>query len=253
MSSAGSRAAGHADAWRPATADRPVIARPPGRALLSGLGQTLLTAGVVLLLFCVYELYVTGLVATRDQSRLARDLAGSWAAGPAPAGPAAGPAAGPVQEGAPFARLYLPRLSGRDPMVVVEGTGVPDLKQGGPGHLTGSALPGDIGNVVLSGHRTTYGAPFGRLDALRPGDPLVVETGSSWFTYRTTGSSVVAPTAVEVTLPVPARPGAVPTERLLTLTTCTPKYSARQRLVVSAVFDGALTKAGGARPDVLQG
>lgn len=245
----------------PVTAGRRGSHRPPSpgvRTVLRGVGQTLLTAGLVLLLFCVYELYVTNLVAARDQDRLARDLRGAWqqqqqqqhaAAGP-PGAVAPSGAAPPVAEGEPFAKLYLPRLSGARPLVVVEGVAVPDLKQG-PGHLPGSAQPGEVGNMVLSGHRTTYGAPFGDVGELVPGDAVVVETRAAWFTYRMTDRHVVAPTAVAVTQPVPGRPGVSPTDRLLTLTTCNPKYSARQRLIVDAVLAGTLDKSAGGRPDAL--
>jgi len=102
--------------------------------------------------------------------------------------------------------------------------------------------------VVLSGHRTTYGAPFNRVDELRPNDAVVLETQDTWLTYRVTGTLIVSPTAIEVTYPVPNRPGDRPTQRLLTLTTCNPKYSARERLVVRAVLEARLSKGHGLPP-----
>lgn len=260
------------------------------RTAARGLGQTLITLGVVLLLFCVYEVYGTNLLTEREQRRLDQDLTEAWGASsapgqqpglPAPVGSDAPPVAAdtppvagdappgtsgtaPVADAAPsgtsgtapelgtaFARLYVPRVDGDDPHVVVEGVSVEDLKKG-PGHLPGTALPGDIGNTVISGHRTTYGAPFSDVDRLAPGDALVLETRDSWFTYRVRGSEVVQPSAVEVTLPVPRRRGVAPKEALLTLTTCEPRYSARQRLIVSAVLEDAVPKSVG-RPAALQG
>ena len=103
----------------------------------------------------------------------------------------------------------------------------------------------DPGNVVLSGHRTTYGAPFERFDELQPGDAVVVETRDTWFTYTVRGSRIVAPTAIEVTYPVPGDRAAVPTRRLLTMTTCHPRFSARQRLVVTAELTATSAKAAG--------
>ncbi len=236
------------------------------RTTLRGLGQTLITVGLVLLLFCIYELKITNLVTAREQAELSRDLRESWAAEPqAPPAPGTGTAAGrpspapapsatptSVPIGAGLAVLRIPRLGdwNDDPPVVVEGVGVPDLKKG-PGHMPGTALPGEVGNVVLSGHRTTYGAPFSRLDELRPGDALVVETRDAWFTYRVTGTEIVRPTAVEVAYPVPGERGATPTRRLLTLTTCHPEYSARQRLIVSAELAATDAKSAGA-PAALQ-
>jgi sortase A len=151
----------------------------------------------------------------------------------------------PVAPGEGLAVLRVPRLGdwNDEPPVVVEGVSVADLKRG-PGHMPGTALPGEVGNVVLSGHRTTYGAPFQRLDELDPGDAVVLETRDSWFTYTVTGARIVAPTAVEVAYPVPGDRGATPTERLLTLTTCHPEYSARERLVVSAQLAAADPKSG---------
>ncbi len=240
------------------------------RTGLRGFGQTLITLGLVMLLFTFYELKVTNLVTAREQSQLTEELTARWAEPRVvgtpvePGGPVAapgtpvepgGPVAAPVARelGSGFAIMRIPRLGSwnDEPPVVVEGVGVEDLKKG-PGHIPGTALPGEIGNVVLSGHRTTYGAPFNRFDELQPGDAVVLETRDMWFTYEVTGSAIVAPTAVEVTLPVPGNPTATPTKRLLTMTTCNPKYSARQRLIISAEMVSAEPK-GGAAPIALQG
>ena len=213
------------------------------RTALRGLGQTLMTLGVIVLLFCVYELKVTGLVTAREQDRLGDDLRASWAdPAPRPTGADPVPVSSDLGEG--IAVLHVPALADYDPWVVVEGTSVADLKAG-PGHIPGTALPGEVGNVVLSGHRTTYGAPFERFGELQPGGLVVLETRDRWLTYTITGSQIVAPTAIEVTYPVPGEQGAEPTDRLLTLTTCHPKYSARQRLIVSATMTEERDKADG--------
>ena len=220
------------------------------RLALRGVGQTLITLGVVVLLFCVYELKVTNLYTAREQDALTEQLEEAWAAPPPqPATRGAVPVAASLGQG--LAVLRIPRL-GRDyAQVVLEGVSVADLKRG-PGHYPGTALPGQVGNVVVSGHRTTYGAPFKELDLLQPGDAVVVETRDTWFTYRTSGTTIVAPTAVEVTYPVPGRPDARPTQRLLTLTTCHPEYSARERMIVRAELESALRKGPGVVPPALQ-
>lgn len=219
------------------------------RTGLRGVGQTLITVGMVLLLFCVYELWITNLVTEREQQRLGADLQREWA-GP-PSGPSELAPGGvrpvAVELGTGFAVLRIPRLGSDYSQVVVEGTSVEDLKKG-PGRLTGTAVPGELGNTVLSGHRTTYGAPFQRLDELQPGDAVVLETRDTWFTYRVTGTQIVAPTAVEVTYPVPGQLGATPTEKVLTLTTCHPRFSARQRMIVSGTLEAELPKADGDPP-----
>lgn len=254
--------------------------------LVRGIGQTLVTAGIVLLLFCVYELYGTSTYTNEAQDRLSDELSLRWSEPASLPGAGArvgsdptralggegdqGEAGGPSREaGAPgrdaepaatsvrpptgegLAILRIPELGTDYQYAVVEGVGVADLRQG-PGHYPESALPGEVGNFAVAGHRTTYGAPFNRLDELDGGDPIVVETRDRWFTYRVRSEQIVAPDAVEVVLPVPGKPGAAPVEQLLTLTTCHPKYSARQRLILTAELTDTTDKAQGALPPALQ-
>lgn len=210
---------------------------------LRGIGQTLITAGVVILLFVVYELWFTGLETAREQDRLTTAIEDEWRHG---AGAYSSPEdlLKPIPIGAGVAVLRIPRF-GRDwAKVVVEGVNMRDLRKG-PGHYPGTALPGQVGNFVVSGHRTTYGAPFNRVGELKPGDAVVVETRDSWYTYRITSSEIVRPTAVEVTYPVPRQRDAKPTKALLTLTSCHPKYSAKERIIVYAELGETLKKSAG--------
>jgi sortase A len=108
-------------------------------------------------------------------------------------------------------------------------------------------MPGETGNFVVSGHRTTYGKPFNRLDEMRPGDPVVVEVSDRYYVYRVTRSEVVQPTALDVTYPVPEQPGRAPTSAVMTMTTCNPKYSAATRLIVFSKLDKTVMKAPGVR------
>lgn len=131
-------------------------------------------------------------------------------------------------EGTEFAVIQIPKV-GLD-VVVFEGVTPSTLKKG-PGHMPGTVLPGQPGNSVISGHRTTYGRPFFDLDQLEPGDIIEVETAIGVHTYIVRESLVVEPTDVWVTND---RGGA-----WLTLTTCNPKYSARERLIIFAeLVDG---------------
>jgi sortase A len=224
------------------------------RTFLRGLGQTLITLGVVVLLFCAYEVYFTNLYTDKEQSRLGDAIHETWAAPP----PKPGSTLASTIPGKALAIIRIPRIAMNGKVgphgarVVVEGVGHEDLKKG-PGHYPGTALPGAVGNMVISGHRTTYGAPFNRVDELRRGDAIVVETRDTWFTYRVTSEQVVSPSAVEVTYAVPGSKDAVPTKRLLTLTTCNPKYSAKQRLIVHALLESALPKADGDPPALTGG
>lgn len=215
------------------------------RRVSRGLGELLVTFGAVVLLFVGYQLWFTGLYTQQQQSQLRHQITQRWQQ-PRPASQQQAPAAARVlvepSEGAPVAELRIPRLGGDYDEVIVQGVGHEDLKTG-PGHYPGTAMPGGVGNFAVAGHRTTYGAPFNRVDELKTGDPIVVETRDTWFTYRVTGEQIVSPSAIEVTYPVPDQAGAVPTQRLLTFTTCNPKYSARERLIVHGVLESALPRS----------
>ena len=130
----------------------------------------------------------------------------------------------PVERGKPFAFLSIPKI-GLDEVVVYEGVDRQTLRSG-PGHMTGTPLPGQPGNAVVSGHRTTYGRPFFDFDQLEPGDRVEVESDTGIHVYEVREIAVVLPTDVWVIDP---RDGG-----WLTLTTCEPKFSARQRLIVWA-------------------
>ena len=221
------------------------------RQVLRGLGQLLMTLGVIVLLFCVYELKVTSLYTAQQQTELEKRLTRTWASAPAtPPAPGKPVVTAVPALGSAFARIYLPTLGRSQEHVVVEGVEKADLKKG-PGHYPGTAAPGAIGNLVMSGHRTTYGAPFNRLDELHVGDPIVVETRDFYYTYLVTGTTIVQPTALGETDPVPNHPGVKATQRILTLTTCNPKYSAKTRLVVRGLLMTPTAKLGGALPPAL--
>jgi sortase (surface protein transpeptidase) len=225
--------------------------RPRGsawQAIARGAGELLVTTGVVLLLFVVYEIYVTDLLTGRQQDQLAEQIRDQWQ--DAPRTPIAEQLAPEV--GGPLAVLHVPRLGEDWSRVVLEGTSEDELSQG-PGHYVGTALPGQVGNLALAGHRVGKGSPFLDVDRLLPGDAIVVETADAWFTYRVLGDpetgsytadpsgvpgqQIVTPRDVSVIAPTPG--GADATGAYLTLTTCHPKYSARQRLIVHAALDGA--------------
>ncbi|TQN38095.1 sortase A [Blastococcus colisei] len=226
--------------------------RAPARwvGVVQAAGELLITGGLVVLLFVVYELVVTDVLADRRQVALAHELQEDWDRPPS--------AAVPVHEsklGDAFAVLHIPRLGLDYERVVLEGTQERQLSQG-PGHYTGTAMPGEQGNVAFAGHRVGKGSPFLELDLLQPGDPIVVETADSWFVYRMLGDvatgdvaadpsgipgrQIVRPEDVEVISPTPnAAENAAPTGAYLTLTTCHPRYSAEQRLIIHARLDGA--------------
>jgi sortase A len=209
--------------------------------VIGAIGRTCITAGVLILLFVVYQLWGTGIREAQAQHTLedrfanvlddaAQSPATTSTSTTSPPGstgtteaPPVVPALAPVEEGAPTAHLRIPKI-GVD-KIVVEGVALSDLKKG-PGHYPGSPLPGQKGNAAIAGHRTTYGAPFNRIDELVAGDEILVETVQGDFRYIVTEQLIVSPTQVEVL----DDKG----DNRLTLTACHPKYSARQRIVVVA-------------------
>jgi sortase A len=195
------------------------------RTALRGVGQALITAGIVILLFVGYELWWTGVIASHREHQLLKQFISGLHQPDSvtPLGHALG-------------IIYIPRLGAGYKKPIVQGVSTADLQKGGPGHIPTTAMPGDIGNSVLSGHRTTYGAPFNRIDEIRTGDPIVIETHDNWLVFREIRQVVVDPNDSLVTLPVPFHPDATPRIARLTLTTCDPKYSASHRRIVFAVL-----------------
>ena len=219
------------------------------RTGVRGVGQLLVTAGLVVLLFVVYEVWITDLFSDRKQDALSQELREDWGGvsddPTVPTLPGGGISEVPLGEG--FAFIRIPRFGADYVKVILEGTDEDELVEG-PGHYVDSAMPGEQGNFALAGHRVGKGSPFLDLDQLQSGDPIVIETEDTWYVYRVVGADdpngvpaqqIVLPTDVSVIAPTPNGPLTGPaTGAYLTLTTCHPKFSARERLIVHAVLDG---------------
>ncbi|MCU0259403.1 MAG: sortase [Ilumatobacteraceae bacterium] len=134
----------------------------------------------------------------------------------------------PIGPGEPIARLEMPTI-GTD-HIVVAGVTVDDLKKG-PGHFPSTPLPGQLGNAAIAGHRTTFGEPFRRIDRLEPGDEIIVSTLAGRFVYRVFGTQIVEPSQSEVIAT------SDPNAATLTLVSCHPAFSTRQRIIVVAGLD----------------
>lgn len=210
--------------------------------VVTGIGRSLVALGALVLLFVVYVLWGTDISTAGHQQALhsqfdhalAQSRTTATAAPPSPtiAEPsslaqklAAGDA---PSDGSPVAVLQIPKI-GLD-TVVVQGTSTNDLHLG-PGHYDGTPMPGQVGNVAIAGHRTTYGAPFYNLNELSTGDTIVLTTLQGKFTYSVVHNLVVSPSDSSVLDPS--------TSPILTLTTCNPRFSAVQRLVVQADLTNA--------------
>ena len=207
------------------------------RRVVDIFGRVLIGVGVLVLLFTAYQIWGTSVQEAHIQSGLRtqlvqetnndtvrRALAQESTLDKLPTGPpVAAPATTAPAEGQPIGDIRIPVIGINQ--VVVEGTNTPDLRKG-PGHYTGTPLPGQAGNAAIAGHRTTYGHPFYNLDSVKVGDPIVLTTLQGIFVYDTTKSFVVSPSDTTVVDNVIANQ--------LTLTTCNPRFSATTRLVVQA-------------------
>lgn len=200
-------------------------------------GELLITFGIVVLLFAGYEIWGKTVIVNAHQHDLSNELAQEWQPDPT-VGPSQ-PALVPV-EGRPVAGLYIPKLDKN--WVVVEGVSQADIRFA-PGHYPRTALPGEVGNFAVAGHRNR--ATFWDLDQLHPGDVIVAESRTDWYVYLVSSTEIVKPTEVEVVAPVPDKPSVKPTEKMLTLTTCNPKFDNYQRLIVHAKLARSQPKSDG--------
>lgn len=205
------------------------------------IGRCLVLAGIVLLFYTAYLLWGTNVYTRNEQKKLEGRLQANPIVTNVQTGaiPAARPPSQP-KLGDPLFKIVIPKIGLRT--VVVEGVGKEELKKG-PGRfpdcaavpsgsdcVAGSPWPGEDGNVALSGHRTTFGAPFFRTNELQPGDTIFLESGPARYRYTVTEQKIVAPSEIAVI----QNHG----RNELTLTSCHPRFSAAQRLIVHARYDG---------------
>ena len=214
------------------------------RGIAGLLGELLITIGVILVLFVGWQLFWTDVVSDADAGQVVTTIEQD------PTGPEW------VQPkhaklGDAFAIVRIPRFGPTFARPLYEGT-TRDVLMRGIGHYTDTGLPGAVGNFAMAGHRTTYGKPFNQIDKLVDGDVVLVETKDTYFVYRVTGHQIVPPTQVSVLLPVPDEPDAKPTVAMLTMTSCHPEFSARERYVVHAELDASYPRAKGVPADILK-
>ncbi|MDW6061235.1 class E sortase [Streptomyces sp. FXJ1.4098] len=213
------------------------------RLIVRTLSEICLTVGTLIVLFVVYVLYWTGVLADRAMDGEIDRLQDRWATGPvagaeATESPAVRrPEPEPYRDGASFAIMYIPRFGADWAKPVLQGTGTDTLKKG-LGHYTRTARLGARGNFAVAGHRRTYGDPFKDFPRLRPGDAVVLSDGTTWYTYRIDKRPYrTLPTDVGVIDPVPRASGFRGPGRYLTLTTCEPEWGHSHRLIAWAHLD----------------
>jgi len=194
------------------------------------IGKTLISAGVLLLLFVAYQLWGTGLAENRAQNKLKSQFVTSTTVStPATDAPTTSTLPPPPKKGEVVAQIIIEKIN--VDKFVIAGVGYKELEKG-PGLFAGSPLPGQLGNVAIAGHRTTFGAPFGRVNELAKGDRIVMKTSRGEFVYLVTGApTIVKATDVDVIRTVD------PTRAILTLVTCHPKWTSENRMIISAELE----------------
>ncbi|MGW0420182.1 class E sortase [Streptomyces sp. NPDC003015] len=206
-------------------------ARKPGAAVVASraIGEVFITTGVLMLLFVSYQLWWTNVRAHAQADKEASSLQNDWASGKG--------APGTFEPGQGFALLHIPKLD----VVVPIAEGVSNKKvldKGMVGHYSEGALKtampdAKTGNFALAGHRNTHGEPFRYINRLSPGDAIVVETQDDYFVYKMTSTlPVTSPSNTSVIDPVPKGSGFTTAGRYITLTTCTPEFTSKYRLIV---------------------
>jgi len=231
------------------------------RVVIRTFSELCITVGAVIVLFVAYVLFWTGVKADTAMDDQIEQLQKQWAESSAtvepdkstvtenPGAALAKPAA--YKDGKPFALMYIPRLGFTWNKPVLEGTKTKTLKKG-LGHYASTAQLGERGNFAVAGHRRTYGDPFKDFPRLRPGDPVVLTDGTTWFTYRIdTKPYRTLPGDTAVIDPVPKKSGYTREGRYLTLTTCEPEWGHSHRLIVWAHLD-ATQPAEAGKPEALR-
>ncbi|HEX5856975.1 MAG TPA: class E sortase [Microbacterium sp.] len=254
----------------------------PGRArrrtsFTGVLGELLITVGVIVMLYVVWQMWVGDIIYGAQNNAAGAELSEQWDSSadalPAPeptpvpdptvtdaaAPPVPGQVWEPVVLDEPgntevFGIMRIPRF-GADYATKVAGgvTRKGTLDTIGIGHYPGTEMPGQVGNVALAAHRTTFGAPFARIAELHVGDAIVIETEVGWYTYRFRTLEYVTPSEIEVLADVPQAPETPAGERYLTMTSCSPKFSLAERIIGYSVFESFQPRSEGPPASLTEG
>lgn len=243
--------------------------RPRRRISVIGvIGELLVTAGLITLLYVVWQLWVGDLIYGAQRDATGQDQITQWAEEfVPPSAPAEGEV---VPEPEPqviepvilpqpadaerFGVMRVPRF-GADYAVEIAGgvTRSRTLDPIGIGHYPEAAMPGQIGNFAVAAHRTTWGKPFNRIADLHVGDAIVVETKQGWYTYRFRTLEYVTPSEVDVLLPVPQDMDVPQGTAYITMTSCSPMYSMTERIVAYGVFESFTPREDGPPESLTEG
>lgn len=235
----------------PLRRDRRRRRQSPVAAAVGVIGELLLTAGVLVLLFLGWQLWLNDLIVGNEQRNAAVEFGETLVTPDATPDAAPDVTEPPTDPGDPvstiepivgtgFATLYVPRFGADYARIIGEGVDLGTVLNNralGVGHYPQTQLPGELGNFALAAHRTTWGAPFGSIGDLQLGDRIYVQTADGWYVYVFRNLEYVLPTGVGVLEPVPQAPGVEAGDRFITLTSCNPRFSAAERIIAYGVLE----------------
>ncbi|KRC61568.1 hypothetical protein ASE14_12040 [Agromyces sp. Root81] len=237
--------------------------RRPRVSVVGVLGELLLTAGALILLFLGWQLWWNDAIMAGQQSSAASERSSEWqqealaAQGetPPPAPADYGPPVVDATEydnGDAFAVMYVPRFGEDSQRNIAEGYGLDVLNSFdlGVGHYPQTQKPGEVGNFAIAAHRSAYGGGMHEIEQLQLGDAIYIQTKDGWYTYRFRDFEYVTPETSAVLAPVPHRPDLAPTDRIVTLTSCNPLLSTAERIIAYGVLESWQPSAAGAPAEI---
>jgi sortase A len=220
--------------------------RPRRRVSVVGvLGEVLITAGVLVLMFLGWQLWLQDIIVGAQEHDQAIKQSQEWSSSKAvttPAGSTTVPVAKAPANAVVFAHLIVPRWNQpgqpRYIRTIAQGVGASAvLNKNNLGHYPTTQMPGEVGNFAIAAHRSAYGGNLHLIHELHVGDHIFVEMPAGWYQYSFRNLQYVQPTEVGVIDPVPEVPGVQPVDRMITLTSCNPFYSTAERIIAYGDFD----------------
>lgn len=218
-------------------------------SVVGALGELLLTAGVFVLMFLGWQLFLNDIIVGQQLQAESLQQSQLWEKNIAEADPGE-PDKPPVMSepgnAQRFGLLIVPRFGDDYYRPIAQGVGISDvLNRNNFGHYPGTQMPGAVGNFAIAAHRKAYGGNLEHINELQLGDSVYVETQDGWYRYVFRNLEYVRPTGVGVLDPVPQQGGITPKDRIITLTSCNPLFSTAERIIAYGVFDRFYPRAGG--------
>jgi sortase A len=227
-------------------------------------GEVLLTSGAVMGLFMAWHLVWNDSIQGERQKQSATSFAEEWRQDSTgetkqPTGAASKPSnleppvTSDLAEGKPFALLYVPRFGTDYVRSIAEGVDSETVLNShslGVGRYTQSNLLGEVGNFALAAHRNAWGGSFSNINELRIGDRIYVEVPEGWHSYNFRNFEYVWETDLKVLNSFPKMSTDLQGSRVITLTSCHPKFSVAERIIAYGVYEGWYPRAGGPPADI---